>query len=77
MCKNNPTYKNEGWEPIHQKYQANENTSRHNPKKKQNQTINKKKRKQSCVNKTHGYKMPINDNKEDLKQESCRLPQIN
>jgi hypothetical protein len=28
-------------EPIHQKYKANENTSRHNPKKKQEQTNNK------------------------------------
>ncbi len=26
---------------IYQKYKANENTSRHNPKKKQKQTINK------------------------------------
>jgi len=26
---------------IHQKYKANENTRRHNPKKKQKQTINK------------------------------------
>jgi hypothetical protein len=26
---------------MHQKYKANENTSRHNPKKKQKQTINK------------------------------------
>jgi len=25
---------NQGLEPIHQKYKANENTSRHNPKKK-------------------------------------------
>jgi hypothetical protein len=37
----NPVNKNQGWEPIHQKYKANENTSRHNPKKKQKQTINK------------------------------------
>jgi hypothetical protein len=28
-------------EPIHQNYKANENTSTHNPKKKQKQTINK------------------------------------
>jgi len=34
-------------------------------------------RKQSYANRTHGYKMPINNNKEDLKQESCHLPQIN
>jgi hypothetical protein len=33
--------KTQGWEPIHQKYKANENRSRHNPKKKQKQTINK------------------------------------
>jgi hypothetical protein len=34
--------KNQGWEPIHQKYKANENITRHNPKKKQKPTINKK-----------------------------------
>jgi len=40
--KKNPVNKNQGWEPIHLKYKANENTSsRHNPKKKQKQTINK------------------------------------
>jgi hypothetical protein len=27
-------YKNQGWEAIHQKYKAKENTNRHNPKKK-------------------------------------------
>jgi hypothetical protein len=32
--KKNPINKNQGWEPIPQKYKANENTSRHNPKKK-------------------------------------------
>jgi hypothetical protein len=32
--KKTPTYKNQGWEPIHKKYKANESTSRHNPKKK-------------------------------------------
>jgi hypothetical protein len=30
-------------EPIHKKYKANENKSKHNPKEKQKQTINKKK----------------------------------
>jgi hypothetical protein len=35
--------KNQGLEPIHQKYNANESTSRHNPKKKQKKTINKNK----------------------------------
>jgi hypothetical protein len=39
----NPVNKNQGQEEsIHQKYKANENTSRHNPKKKQKQTINTK-----------------------------------
>jgi hypothetical protein len=32
--KKHPVYKNQGWEPIHQKYKANESKSRHNPKKK-------------------------------------------
>jgi hypothetical protein len=40
--KKSPVNTNQGWEPIHQNYNANENTSRHNPKKKQKQTINKK-----------------------------------
>jgi hypothetical protein len=26
--------------------------------------------------KTHGYEMTINDNKEDLRQKSCHLPQM-
>jgi hypothetical protein len=42
--KKNHVYKNQGREPIHQKYKANESTSKHNPKKKQKQTINKKKK---------------------------------
>ncbi len=33
--KKNPINKNQGWEPIHQQYTAKENTSKHNPKKKQ------------------------------------------
>ncbi len=46
-----------------------------NPKKKQTQTINKTIRKKPYANGTHGYKMTINGNKENLRQESC-LPQI-
>jgi hypothetical protein len=30
----NHVNKNQGWEPIEQMYKANENKSRHNPKKK-------------------------------------------
>jgi hypothetical protein len=30
----NPVKTNQGWEPIHQKYKANENTNRHNLKNK-------------------------------------------
>jgi hypothetical protein len=26
--------------------------------------------------KTHGYEMTINNNKEDLRQKNCHLPQI-
>jgi hypothetical protein len=32
--------KNQGWESIHQKSKANENTSKHNPNKKQKSTVN-------------------------------------
>jgi len=46
--KKNPINKNQGWEPIHQKYKENENTSTHNPKKKQKQTINKNQVKTLC-----------------------------
>jgi hypothetical protein len=46
--KKNPVNKNQGWKPIHQKYKVNENTSRHNPKKKQKQTINKNQVKTLC-----------------------------
>jgi len=34
--------KNQGQEPIHQKYKANENMNRYNPKKNRKQTINEK-----------------------------------
>jgi len=37
--KKNPVNKNQGWEPIQQKYKADGNTSRHNPKKKQSTKI--------------------------------------
>jgi hypothetical protein len=40
--KKNLVFKNQGQEPIYQKYKANENISKHNPKKKQKQTINQK-----------------------------------
>jgi hypothetical protein len=72
VCK-----KNQGREPIHQKYKANESTSRHNPKKKnESKQSTKNKEKKPYANRTQGYKIMINNNKEDLRQESCRLPQI-
>jgi hypothetical protein len=43
LKKENAVNKKQGRESIRQKYKANENTSRHNSKKKQKQTINKKK----------------------------------
>jgi hypothetical protein len=39
--KKNPANKNQRWEPIHQKYKANENTNRHNQKKKTKTKKNK------------------------------------
>jgi hypothetical protein len=73
--KKNLINKNQGWEPIHQKYKANDNTSRHNPKKKQKQTINKIQIK-TFAKRTHGNKTTINNNKENLRQKNCHLPQI-
>ncbi len=35
-------------ETIHEKYKANENTNKHNPKKKQKQTTNKNQAKTLC-----------------------------
>jgi hypothetical protein len=46
--------KNQGWEPIHQKYKANENTSRYHPKKE----------------KTKSKRTKIKDNKEDLNKRA-------
>ncbi len=43
-----PYKKNQGQEPIHHKYKANENTNRHNQKKRQKQTINKNQVKTLC-----------------------------
>jgi hypothetical protein len=34
LKKKNLVNTNQGWETIHQKYKANENTNRYNPKKK-------------------------------------------
>jgi len=62
----NHVYKNQGQEPILQKYKANESTSRYNTKKKQKQAININKVK-TYANKTYGYEMTINDNKEVLR----------
>jgi hypothetical protein len=50
--------------------------NRHNPKEKRKLIINKKNKENTYANRTHGYEMTINNNKENLKQESCRLPQI-
>jgi hypothetical protein len=61
----NHVYKNQGQEPILQKYKANESTSRYNTKKKQKQAIKNKVK--TYANKTYGYEMTITDNKEDLR----------
>jgi hypothetical protein len=46
--KTNYVNQNQGWEPIYQKYKANENKNRRNPKKKQKQTTNKNQAKNLC-----------------------------
>jgi hypothetical protein len=48
--RENLAYKNQGWEPIHQKYKANESMSRHNPKKKteSKQSMKNKEKKTLC-----------------------------
>jgi hypothetical protein len=48
FSKKNLVNKNQRWEPINQKYKANENTSRHNLKKKQKQITNKNQVKTLC-----------------------------
>jgi hypothetical protein len=66
MTKKNPLNKNQGWEPFRQKYKANENTSRHNLKRKQKQTINKNEVKTLCKD---DYEMIINNNKKRPKMK--------
>jgi len=46
------------------------------PKEKESQQWAKNKEKKPYANMTQGYKMMINNNKEDLRWESCHLPQI-
>jgi hypothetical protein len=71
-------YKNQGWEPIYQKYKANESMSRRNPKeKKWKLTINKREKEENPANITQGCKTTVNDHKENLRWKSCCLPQIN
>jgi len=56
-----------------QKYKAKERRSKNNLKKKMKANNQQKIRKKPYANSTHGYEMMINDNKEDLRQESCHL----
>jgi hypothetical protein len=66
-----------GTHPSKVQGKANDNMNRHNPKKSQKQTTNKKIRKrQPYANRTQGYEMTINDNKENLRRKSSCLPQI-
>jgi hypothetical protein len=78
--KKDLVYKNQRQEPIDQKYKANESTSKHNPKRGKKTEANnqwKIRKKKPYANKTQGYKMMINDNKEDLRWKNSHLPQIN
>ncbi len=58
---------------IQQKYKANENTSRHNPKKNKKQTINKKLSKDLMQ---RGLMVTKWNNKEDLRQKSYHLHKL-
>ncbi len=68
-------WKSKDGEPIHQKYKAKKNTSRHDPFLKKSKLLTKI-RQRPYAKRIHGYKMTINDNKEDLTLKSCHLPQI-
>ncbi len=46
------------------------------PKEKMKTNNQQKIMKKPYANRTHGYEMIIKDNKEDLKQENCCLPEI-
>jgi len=79
--KKNPVNKNQanifaGWEPIQQKHNSNENTSTHNPKKKQKQTINKKSGKDTKQWGLMVTKWQSMITKKDLRQKSSPLPQV-
>jgi hypothetical protein len=57
--KKNHVYKNQGHEPIHQKYQANQSTNRHNQKKKKPNNQQKIRKRKLYANMTLGYEMTI------------------
>jgi hypothetical protein len=58
-------------EPIHQKYKANERAQGDKTqRKKENKQLKKIIIIKSYANRTHGYKMTMNNNKEDLRRES-------
>jgi hypothetical protein len=64
--RKNHVYKNQGWDFIHQKYKANEiqvDTTQRKNKSKQSTKNNKK----THANRTYGYEMMLNNNKEDLR----------
>jgi hypothetical protein len=71
--KKNSVYKNQGLEPIHQKYKAIESTSRYNPKKKQKQTICSKNKVKTYAYRTHGYEMMINNS---TKKRNCKVVKL-
>jgi hypothetical protein len=65
--KKNPLYQNEGWEPIHQKYKANESRVDTTQRKNESEQLAKNKEKKPYANRIQGYEMTINDNREDLR----------
>jgi hypothetical protein len=61
--KKNLVNKIQGWEPILQKYKANENTSRHNPKKKK-QINNQQKSGKNHMQRPYAKRTHGNDNQQ-------------
>ncbi len=77
MRKKNLVYKNQGWKPIHQNYKAKESMNRHNPKKKQKQTINEKYGKETLTQiGPEITKWRLTITKKNLRRENSHFPQI-
>jgi hypothetical protein len=76
LGKKKPCKKNQGW-PIKSTKQMRtqvDTTQRKTTKENNQQKLGKD---PIYINRYHGYEMIINNNKKDLRQNNCHLPQIN